>query len=107
MRSQRSGVTVAALLLLAGVAGMGATAGAAGARPTPGKVEGVTVVRWVQRNADGVVVRRGATATLPGHRAVPPAALLAATRVATARRGHGVTVRWVRPEASRSATATR
>lgn len=70
---------------------------------------GVTVTRFVQRDAAGHVTARGATATLGGAlavRSIP--AHPGSIRVATARRGHSVVVSHVRPAVrQRSVTAHR
>lgn len=60
-------------------------------------VRGVTVTRFVIRDASGAVISRGATATLPGAPTWTMPASTGRTVVKTARRGHGVTVRHVGP----------
>jgi len=78
------------------------------AAPAHGPVAGVTVHRFVVRDAGGHVVARGATATLPGHRAITaPTTEATGTRVATARRGHAVVVRVLHGTAGQPRVATR
>ncbi|MCW2793818.1 MAG: hypothetical protein JWO76_2916 [Nocardioides sp.] len=63
-------------------------------------LEGVVVTKYVMRDASGRVIARGATATLGGSAELRPfPAREGRIRVATARRGHGVVVRNVRPAA--------
>lgn len=85
----------------------GAPAGAA--RDHGAAVKGVSITRFVQRDAAGHVTARGATATLGGTRAVRSFPVHpGGSRVATARRGHPVVVRHVHGGSpQRSVTAHR
>ena len=79
------------------------------AAPSRRPMPDVTVHRFVVRDQAGHVVARGATATLPGHRAMTrPTMTSGRTRVATLHRGGHVVVTHVGPgSAGRAVTATR
>lgn len=86
----------------------GTSAVALAAPTNQGPVPGVTVSRFVVHDASGHVVAHGATATLPGHRAITaPTTEASGIRVATARRGHAVVVRVLDGTAGRPQVATR